>query len=56
MELNVQVKVEGLVSFVIHADSLEEGLDIARKKASKRVFYDEDLDVIDSSEEVVGIY
>lgn len=56
MELNVQVRVDSLVSFVIHADSLEEGLQIARKKLDKINLYSKDVEVIDTNESITGIY
>lgn len=56
-EYNIQVRItDALVSFTVNADNLDEALVIGRKKLSKMNLFDKSLEIIDSAEEVTGVY
>jgi hypothetical protein len=56
-DYTVQVRItDALVSFGIKAETLEDAIDIGREKLKKLSLFDKDIEVIDSNEEVTGVY
>lgn len=53
----VQVSItDALVSFTLNAESLEEAVKLGRVRAAKMVLFDKQLEHIDSTIEVTGVY